>query len=182
MEETVSRDQDYLEYEIRGGLWEGIHAVLFYGSVVCAILATLGIARLAMGIACIFLIFYTIFYIFSSPTYAIIDPTSHEVIVKRYHYFIPSRTLLKRDDLERIKVIESSRIPSGESQESSKRDLSYYVRVYLETKGGQRLKIFRSGMAGAPLENREKAFLVTQSASSALDIPVAYTIAGWKKT
>jgi len=34
MEESVNRGTESLEFELRGGWWEGIHAVLFYGSVV----------------------------------------------------------------------------------------------------------------------------------------------------
>jgi hypothetical protein len=181
MVEAVSHDNECLEFEVRGGLWEGFHAVLFYGAIVCALLATLGVARVATGAACVFLIFYPIFAIFSSPTYVVIDPSRREVTVERYHYFIPSRRVLKHDELERIEVAEPSRVPSGKGEKDSKRDLSYYVRVYLVTREGRRFKIFRSGMTGAPSENREKAFLVTQSASSNLDLPVVYTGGGEKR-
>lgn len=171
-------DSTILEYEVRGGLWEGSHAVTFYLGAACAILATMGVARSVTGAACAFLILYGIFTIVSSPTYVIIDPTARELTVERYHYFIPSRRRLERDELEKLEVVEPSRSPAGEGEKGSRRDLSYYVRVYLDLKGGGRLKIFRSGMTGAPFENRRKAFLVTQSAVSALDIPVVYTRRG----
>jgi len=139
------------------------------------------VARLATESVCVFLIFYTIFAIVSSPAYAVIDPATREVRVERYHYFLPSRRTLKRDELERIEVVEAPRLPSGEGRESQRRDLSYYVRVYLKAKDGRRFKIFRSNMAGSPSENREKAFLVTQSAASILDLPVLYATAGKEK-
>jgi hypothetical protein len=180
MAEAATLENQSLEYEVRGGLWEGAHAILFYVSLTCAILATVGVAPLAMGAACVLLFSYTIFTFFSSPTFVILDPSTREATVERYHYFIPSRQQLKRDELERIEVVEPSHVPAGEGESGSRRDLSYYVRIYLELKDGRRLKIFRSGMTGAPSENREKAFLVTQSAAAALGIPVVYTRRGDK--
>jgi hypothetical protein len=178
MVEAANLESQSLEYEVRGGLWEVVHAVLFYVSVACAILATVGVAPLAMGAACALLFSYTIFTFYSSPTYVILDPSTHEATVERYHYFIPSRRQLKSDELERIEVVEPSRVPAGEGESGSRRDLSYYVRIYLDLKDGRRLKIFRSGMTGAPSENREKAFLVTRNAAEALDVPVVYTRQG----
>jgi len=178
MVEAAGSANEIMEYEVRGGLWEGVHAVIFYAAVACAVLATAGVMRLAMGVACVALLFYSIFTIFSSPTYVMIDPSAREVTVERYHYFIPSRRRVKRGELERLVVVEAPRPPVGEGEKGSRRDLSYYVRVYLELKGGERLKIFRSGMTGAPSENRGKAFLITQSAASALDLAVAYTRSG----
>lgn len=181
MVEAAHTDRDVLEYEVRGGLWEGAHALLFYGAVTCALLATLGIAPLATGIGCLLLTFYSIFTVFSSPTYVIIDPSTRQVTLERYHYFIPSRRRFEYHKLDRIEVVESSRPPAEEGETGSRRDLSYFVRVYLKLKGGKRLKIFRSGMTGAPSENRTKAFLVTQDASRALDLPVVYTRQGEKR-
>jgi hypothetical protein len=181
MAEATTLEGHDLEYEVRGGLWEITHAILFYISLSCAILATVGVAPLAMGAACALLFAYTIFTFFSSPTYLIIDPSTHEAIVERYHYFIPSRRQFPHDQLERLEVVESPHVPVEEGESGSRRDLSYYVRIYLELKDGRRLKIFRSGMTGAPSENREKAFLVTQRASEALDVPVAYTRRGDKR-
>jgi hypothetical protein len=178
MTEAVSKESGSFEIEIRGGLWEGIHAVLFYLSVALAIMATIGVARLATGIACVAFLFYSIFAIVSSPTYVTIDPSNREVLLERYYYFIPWRRTLKRSDLERISVVESSQPPTAEEEKGSKRDLSYYVKVYLERKEGGRLKLFRSGMTGAPYENREKAFIIVESTASALDLPVIYTIRG----
>ena len=179
--EAVGQENGSFELEIRGGLWEGIHAVLFYLSVALAIMATFGVARLATGIACVLILFYSIFAIVSSPTYVTIDPSSREVLLERYYYFIPWCRTLQRSDLERISVVESSQPPSAEEEKGSKRDLSYYVKVYLEKKERGRLKLFRSGMTGAPYENREKAFIVSESAASALDLPVAYAIRGKEK-
>ena len=181
MVEAISQESGSFELEIRGGLWEGINAVLFYLAAVFAIMATIGVARLATGIACVVFLFYSIFAIVSSPTYVTIKPSSREVLVERYYYFIPWRRTLQRSDLDRISVVESSQPPSAEEEKGSKRDLSYYVKVYLELKGRGRLKLFRSGMTGAPYDNREKAFLITESAASALDLPVAYTMRGKEK-
>lgn len=176
MVEAVSNKNGDMEFEVKGGPWERIHVVIFYLAAVMAILATFGVVRLAMGIACILLVFYCIFSIATSPTYVIIGPMSREVVVERYYYLIPRRRRLKRGEFERLSVVESSRPPSSGGDKSSRRDLSYYVHVDLESKGEGKLRLFRSGMAGAPLENREKAFLIAQSTASALALPVVYTI------
>lgn len=181
MVEAVSQESGSFELEIRGGLWEGIHAVLFYLSVALGIMATFDVARLATGIACIVLLFYSIFTIVSSPTYVTIKPSSREVLVERYYYYIPWRRTLQRSDLERISVVESSQPPSAEEEKGSKRDLSYFVKIYLELKERGRLKLFRSGMTGAPSDNREKAFLIAESTASALDLPTVYTVRGKEK-
>jgi len=181
MPEATGRKGGSFDLEIRGGAWEGIHAAIFYLAVVLAVLATIGVARLATGIACVVLLFYSIFAIFSSPTYVTVEPSNREVLVERYFYFIPWRRTLQRSDLERVAVVESSQLPSTREGKRSRRDLSYYVKIYLELKGRRKLKLFRSGMTGAPSDNREKAFLVAESTANALDLPVAYTLRGAKK-
>jgi hypothetical protein len=178
MTEAEGRKNHILEYEVRGGWWEGLHAVLFYSCLVCAALATVGVARLVTGSLAVFLCFYSIFTIFSSPTFVVIDPPGEGATVERYRYFIPSRKRYGCDRMERIEVEESPQAPSGDEEGGSRRDLSYFVRVYLRLKDGSRLKIFRSGMTGAPYENRQKAFLVTLSAAQALGLPVAYAVRG----
>jgi len=178
MTEAVASGSERMEFEIRGGLWEGIHAVIFYAAVTFAVLATLGVMRVALGIGCIVCLFFSMFAIFSSPTYVIVDPVARGLTVERYHYFIPSRRRLGREDLEGLEVIESPRVPTTEGEQGSKRDLSYYVRVYLKRKEGHPLKLFRSGMTGAPSDNRNKAFLIVQGLAGALDIPVFYTRRG----
>ncbi|MDY6794892.1 MAG: hypothetical protein SWK76_06390 [Actinomycetota bacterium] len=166
-----------MELEVRGGMWEGIHAVLFYLAVTFAILATVGVMRVATGIGCVFTLFYSMFAIFSSPVYVQIDPSHRGVTVERYHYFIPHRRHIEQGDLERVTVIESSRPPNPQGEQTSgKRDLTYSVKVYLEPRQGHRLKIFRSGLSGAPLDAREKAFLVALEVSGALSLPVVYTV------
>lgn len=174
MAEAAAAGGGPIEFEIRGGLWEGMHALIFYTAVVFALLATLGVMRLALGISFLVLLFYSIFAIFSSPRYAIIDPAAREVTLERYHYFIPTRRSFRREELAGLEVIESPRTPPQESEKGSRRDLSYYVRVYLKLAGGRKLKIFRSGMTGAPSENRAKAFLIAAEVARTLDVPVAY--------
>jgi len=181
MTEAVASISERVEFEIRGGAWEGIHAFIFYVSVTCAVLATLGIMSTILGISCVVLLFYSMFTIFSSPTYVIVDAKAQELTLEKYRYFIASRRNIGREELEGIEVIESPRVPAAEGTASSKRDLSYYVRVYLRGKDGKSLKLFRSGMTGAPTENRIKAFLITQSVSDALDIPVFYTRRGMEE-
>jgi hypothetical protein len=181
MTEAVTGYDDSMEFEIRGGLWEGIHAIIFYVSVTFAVLASMGILSIAFGIGCVVLLFYSMFAIFSSPTFVIIDPASREAILERYHYFIPSRHGMGKNELQGLEVIESQRLPAAEGEKGSRRDLSYFVRVYLISKDGRRLKIFRSGMTGAPVDNRSKAFLIVQGISGALDIPVSYTRRGVEK-
>ena len=169
--EAVASVSERMEFEIRGGLWEGIHAFIFYVSVTCAVLATVGIMSTVLGISCVVLLFYSMFAIFSSPTYIIVDHTARELTLEKYHYFMARSRRIGRDELEGLEVTESPRVPAAEGATSSKRDLSYYVRVYLRRKDGKSLKLFRSGMTGAPSENRMKAFLITRSVSDALDIP-----------
>lgn len=178
MEGTVTARDDRMEYEVREGAWEIIHVIVFYVSAALAILATAGVARVPTGISCIVLLIYSMFAIVSSPTYVIIDPVSRGVMVERYHYYLPSRHQIPADELESILVMESARPPAEGDDKSSKRDLSYFVRIYLGLKDGGRLKLFRSRMTGAPLENRNKAFLIAEGAAKALDIPVIYASRG----
>lgn len=178
MTEAAAGDGEIMEFEIRGGPWEGIHAVIFYAAFAFAVLATVGVMRIALGISCVVTLFYSMFAIFSSPTYVLVDPVKREVTVERYRYFIPSHHRVSREELAVLEVVESPRLPGTAAEKSSKRDLSYYVRVYLVREDGKRLKLFRSGMTGAPSENRNKAFLMAQSVTEALDIPVIYTRRG----
>ncbi len=163
-----------LECEVRGNLWEGIHAAVFYVAVACAVLSSVGVHRLALGIACVVLLAYSIFAIFSSPTFVRVEPDGSGVTVEKYRYFIPRRRWFPREQLRGITVIESPREPSAPGEKGSKRDLSYFVRVYLEAEGGRRFNLFRSGISGSPYENREKAYLITESASRTLNLPVFY--------
>lgn len=174
MEETVEAGTGCMEFEVRGDAWEGVHAVLFYVTLAVAILATLGVAPMATGISTAVLLFYTMFAIFSSPTYVVIDAAASECSLERYRYFIPLRRRLSHADLKGLTVIESARPPAEPGEKGSRKDLSYFVRVYLDLQNGRRLKIFRSGITGSPYENREKAFLVARETSAALRIPVSY--------
>jgi hypothetical protein len=178
MTEAAASQGEHMEFEIRGGPWEGIHVVIFYGAVISAVLATIGVMRLPLGIGCIVLLFYSMFTIFSSPTFVISDPAAQELVVERYHYFIPSHKRIEREELEGLEVIESPRVPEAEGEQSARHDLSYYVRVYLIRTDGRRLRLFSSGMTGAPLDNRTKAFLIVQGLARDLDIPVSYTRRG----
>lgn len=181
MVEATLSEVGPMEFEIRGGAWEGIHAVIFYVAVALAVLATMGVMRIATGIGFMVLVFYSIFAIFSSPTFVIIDPRAHEVTLERYRYFIPSRHRIGREELESLEVVESPRVPAAVGEKGSRRDLSYYVRIFLKPKGGGKLRIFRSGMTGAPADNRRKAFLIVENIVVALDIPVTYSRRGIDK-
>lgn len=165
------------EFEIRGGPWEAVHVVVFYGAVASAVLATLGVLSLLLGIGCVVLLFYSMFAIFSSPTYVATDPSARELVVERYHYFIPSRNRIGSGEMEALEVVESPRVPAEEGN-SSRHDLSYFVRVYLRMKSGRRLKLFSSGMTGAPYDNRLKAYYIVRGIAGALDVPVSYSRRG----
>lgn len=178
MTEAAASGNERVDFEIRGGPWEGIHVVVFYGALISAVLATLGVFRLFLGISCIVLLFYSMFTMFSSPTFVVSDPAAHELIVERYHYFIPSRRRLGRDELEGLEVIESGRVPGSGGERGARHDLSYFVRVYLKRKDGRSLRLFSSGMTGAPSDNRTRAFLIVQGLARDLDIPVSYTRRG----
>jgi len=178
MAEAATSSSERMEFEIRGGLWESIHVVIFYGAVISAVLATVGVMRAVLGISCIVILFYSMFTIFSSPTYAISDAATRQLTLERYHYFIPSRKTIGREELEGLEVIESPRVPDTKGERGSKHDLSYFVRIYLKRKNGRRLKLYSSGMTGAPADNRTKAFLLVQRLAGDLDIPVYYTRRG----
>ena len=182
MAEAVAGVAEPTEFEIRGGVWEKIHAIIFYAAVTMAVLASVGVMRVAMGAACVVLLFYSMFAIFSSPTFVIIDPQAREVILENYHYFIPGRRHIGREEIESLEVVESPRIPTAQEEEGSRRDLSYYVRVYLRLKDGGRTAVFRSNMTGAPADNRSKAYLCVEETVAALDIPVDYTRRGSDET
>ena len=171
-----------MELEIRGGAWEGIHALVFYTAVLLAVLASLGVLRIAFGIIFVVLLFYSILAIFSSPTFIIVDPGAHKVTLERYRYFIPKRRELGREEVEGLEVQESARVPVAEGEKGSRRDLSYNVRVYLELEDGKRMRVFRSGMTGVPADSRRDAFLIVENIVDALDIPVTYGRLGTKKS
>lgn len=178
MTEAAASGNERLEFEIRGGPWESAHVVIFYGAVACAVLATLGVTRLFLGISCVVLLLYSMFTMFSSPTFVMSDAAARELVVERYHYFIPSRSRIGREELEALEVVESGRIPAEEGAKSARRDLFYSVRIYLRRKNGRRMRLFSSGMTGAPSDNRAKAFLIVQDLSRDLDIPVTYNRRG----
>jgi hypothetical protein len=174
MAEAAAGGSERFEFEIRGGLWESIHVVIFYGSVISAVLATAGVMRLELGISCIVILFYSMFTIFSSPTYAISDTAARQLVLERYHYFIPHREFIDRGELEGLEVVESQRVPDEDAERASRHDLAYFVRVYLVRGDGRRLKLYGSGMTGAPADNRARAFLIVQRLAGDLDIPVFY--------
>lgn len=170
-----------IEFEIRGGPWEALHVVVFYGAVTSAVLATLGVLSLLLGIGCIVLLFYSMFTMFSSPTYVITDPAAREIILESYYYFIPKRSRMGRKELEGLEVIESPRVPATDGN-GSRHDLSYFVRIYLMKKEGRRLKLFGSVLTGTPSENRLKAYYIVQGIAACMDIPVHYTRRGSGET
>jgi hypothetical protein len=174
MTEVAGRQDQRMEWEVRGGIWENLHVFVFYTAVTLAILATAGVARYVNGILCVVFLFYSIFTLYSSATYAAVLPLSQELEIDRYFYLIPSKKRIGSDKLQAVLVKESSRSPGDSEEKASKRDLSYYVRVYVLLKDGRRIKIFRSGMTGAPLDNRKKAYLITESTARILGLPVQY--------
>jgi hypothetical protein len=174
MEVAGGKDQR-MEWEIRGGVWENLHVFTFYASVTLAILATAGVARLTTGIVSMVLLVYSIFTVYSSATFAIIDPDAKELKIEKYFYLLPLKRVLPADKIDSLLVKESARPPADSEEKVSKRDLSYFVRVYALLKNGKRVKLFRSGATGAPLENRKKAYLLTESAVVALGVPVEYS-------
>lgn len=180
MVESVAQDKSRVEFEIRGGAWEGVHAVIFYAAVTMAVLATAGLYRVYFGIAAIVLLFYSMLAIFSSPRFMVIDTEGISLV--RYRFFIPARRGLPHEALEGVEVVESPRLPAPEGERGSRHDLSYYARVYLILSGGKRLKVFRSGMTGAPADNRRAAFLIAQALAEAADLPVIYKRRGIKDT
>ncbi|MBC7253800.1 MAG: hypothetical protein H5T72_07520 [Actinobacteria bacterium] len=164
-----------LEFEVRGGPWEGFHALVFYAAVACAVLATAGVARMATGICAVALLFYSILAVFSSPTYLVILPEEKTVALERYRFFFPSRRRFSRDDLEEIVVQERGLSGAEGEGRPSGRSLSYSARVYLRRRGGRKHRVYRSEMSGSPAENRARAFLVVEALSAHLDLPVSYS-------
>ncbi len=179
MSQAASSGVEPLEFEVRGGLWEALHVLVFYASVASAVLAivTHGTASLLLLIACVVFLFYSMFAIFSSPTYVATDPGAHELVVERYHFFIPRRSRIGREQAELLEVMESARVPTGEGRVAG-RDTSYYVRVHLRKTSGRRLRLFSAGMTGAPYDNRLKAYFIVHDVARALDVPVAYSRRG----
>ena len=179
MTEAALSGAEALEFEVRGGLWEALHVIVFYAAVVSALLAivTHGTLSLLLLIACVVFLFYSMFTIFSSPTYVATVPGARELSLVRYRYFIPFRSRIARDEVLSREVVESPRLPAREGRASG-RDLSYYVRAHLRKANGRRLKLFSAGMTGAPFENRLKAYYIVEGVARALDAPVAYNRRG----
>ncbi len=100
MQEAVAGAEGRVEFEIRGGAWEGIHAVVFYIALTMAVLATACVLRVYFGIACIVLLFYSMLAIFSSPRFIVIDKGGISLL--KYHFFLPRRVALPRDALEGV--------------------------------------------------------------------------------
>lgn len=164
-----------LEFEVRGGPWEGFHALVFYAAVACAVLSTAGIARMATGICAVVLLFYSILAVFSSPTYLVILPEEKAVMWERYRFFFPFRRKHSRDELEEI-VVDESGVASAEGEgRPSGRRLSYSARVYLRHREGRKHRVYRSEMSGSLAENRTRAFLVAEALSAHLDLPISYS-------
>jgi len=167
-------EMEVREFEVRGGPWEGIHALIFYAAVTCAVLSTAGIARLATGICAVALLFYSIFAIFSSPTYLIIDPGKRILTWESYRYFVPLRREMPRESIAGVEVVEARRAPATGEGSGARRDLSYFVRVYLKLADGKRRRVFRSGTTGSPHDNRTAAFLIVEELARSLALPIFY--------
>ncbi len=164
-----------LEFEIRGGPWEALHAMVFYAAVICAILATAGVSRMATGISAVALLFYSILAVFSSPTYLVIIPEEKAVVWERYRFFLPLRRKHPREELEEIVVLESSGAPTEGDEKRSGGSIAYSARVYLRWRGGRKRRVFRSEMSSSPAENRTRAFLVAEALARHLGLPVSYS-------
>ncbi|MDI6873766.1 MAG: hypothetical protein QME84_05740 [Actinomycetota bacterium] len=167
-----------LEFEIRGGPWEVFHVLVFYVAVICAVLATAGVARMATGICAVTLLFYSILAVFSSPTYLVILPGEKAVVWERYRFFLPFRRKHPREDLEEIVVVESGGERPEEDENPSGRSLSYSARVYLRWRGGKKRRVFRSETSASPAENRARAFAVVETLAAYLGLPVSYSRRG----
>lgn len=164
-----------LEFEVRGGPWEGFHALVFYAAVACAVLSTVGVARMATGICAVVLLFYSILAVFSSPTYLVILPEERAVIWERYRFFFPFRRKHSREEFLEI-VVEESGADSVEGEgRPSRRSLSYSARVFLRRREGGKHRVYRSEMSGSPAENRTRAFLVAEALSAHLDLPISFS-------
>ncbi len=173
--------QGELEFEVRGGPWEVFHALVFYAAVACAVLATVGVARVATGICAVALLFYSILAVFSSPTYLVVLPAEKAVVWERYRFFLPFRRKHLREELEEIVVVESGGEPVERGERPSGSSLSYSARVYLRLRGGGNRSVFRSEMSGSPPENRTRAFLVTETLAANLGLPVSYVRRGGER-
>jgi hypothetical protein len=177
MAKTAAEGDRRMEWEVRGGVWENLHVFIFYTAVTFAVLATAGVARFVTGILCIPFLIYSIFTMYSSATYAIIDPESKELRIEKYYYLLPVKRTIGSEDITSLVVKESARPPADSEEQASKRDLSYYVRVYALLKNGKRVKLFRSGVTGAPLDNRKKAYLIATTIAATMNLPVEYSTA-----
>ncbi|OFW56881.1 MAG: hypothetical protein A2V52_06760 [Actinobacteria bacterium RBG_19FT_COMBO_54_7] len=176
MEEAVGLHEQRTEWEIRGGFWEYLHVFIFYVAAALAVLATAGVARLTNGIACLILLVYSMFTVYSSATYVIIDPVSKELLIEKNRYLLPKKHRINMADVKTLLVEESGRPPAEAEGEISKRDLSYSIRIWLILKDGRRLKLFKPGMTGSPQENRKKAYLITSSTAAIWNLPVDYSV------
>lgn len=174
----MTDEMEKQEFEVRGGAWEAVHALIFYAAVACAVLSTAGVARLATGICAVTLLFYSIFAIFSSPTYLVIDPARKVLTWETYRYFIPLRREMTRGDVAGVEVVEARRFAETGEGPGPRRDLSYFVRVYLKLADGGRRRVFRSGTTGSPQDNRAAAFLIVETLARAMSLPIFYHVKG----
>lgn len=175
---TTAAKPERAEFEIRGGWWEGIHVMVFYTAVACAVLSTLGVARLATGITAVILLFYSILAIFSSPTYLVVDGESRALVWEHYRFFIPIRRRLPREEMESVEVTESPYPQEEKTEGKAANRLSYRVRLDLLLKDGRSVRLFRSGPTGGPKDNRTRAFLIAESLSRQLELPLVYRRSG----
>lgn len=98
-----------------------------------------------------------------------------------YRYFIPLRRELPREGIAGVEVVEARRAPGTGEGSEPRRDLSYFVRIYLKFADGKRRRVFRSGVTGSPHDNREAAFLIAEALASSLDLPIIYHTRGGEK-
>ncbi len=157
-------------WEVRGGGWEIFHVAVFYSAVINAVLATAGVLRLYTGIASAILLFYSMLAIFSSPTFAALEP-GKSLMIERYRFFLPVRRSIPSERLSRIVVEETIVSPLFSGKRSQQ---LYLARIWLEEKGGKRHRVFRTHLNGTPQKNREEVFLVLELLVEGLGLSVLH--------
>ncbi len=158
-----------IEHEISGGAWDASLFIAFYAGVLLVLLTSLGVVPFWGVIVGLSLVFFSIFAIFSSPTYLRIE--DGELFLDRTRLFINFTKSLSREEMEKIVVEESHRASQWEEDKVPERDISYFVNVYIKTKRG-RIKAFQSSLSKHPRENRELASSISSELSSITGLQV----------
>ncbi len=165
------REAGAIEHEISGGAWDTTLFLAFYTGVLLVLLATLQVISFWGVIAGLSLVFFSIFAIFSSPTYLRIEEGNF--FLDRIRLFIHFTRQLSREEMERIVVEESRRASQWDDDKVPERDISYFINVYIYFKRG-RVKAFQSSLSRHPRENRELAHSIASELSSITGLQVEH--------